>query len=366
MESCEQEILACGGQLKNSFALGKGGFVYPSQYFGDMDSAENRALYEENVERMAVLFRIRPEKVVCDLHPNYYTTGFAEAYAKANSLPLVRIQHHHAHVASVMAENAIEGPVIGVSFDGTGYGTDGAIWGGEFLLCEKGDMRRLSHLRYVDMIGGDSSIDEGWKSAASYIYAAAHGYYDAAAAGDASGQTVQEDITIDIHEMIDYSERIGTLEHRETEILYKAIEAGINTVKSSSMGRLFDAVAALLGICDHNSYEGEGAILLEDAAARALYSPGRAEADDLALEFHMRIAYMIAAKCREIREKTGVSKVALTGGVFQNRILMEESLEQLRADGFETYYNISVSPNDGGIALGQAYAASFLDGEIPS
>ena len=366
VESCEQEILACGGQLKNSFALGKGGFVYPSQYFGDMDSAENRALYEENVERMAVLFRIRPEKVVCDLHPNYYTTGFAETYAKEHGLPLVRVQHHHAHVASVMAENAIEGPVIGVSFDGTGYGTDGAIWGGEFLLCEKGDMRRLSHLRYVDMIGGDSSIDEGWKSAASYIYAAAHGYYDAAAAGDASGQTVQEDITIDIHEMIDYSERIGTLEHRETEILYKAIEAGINTVKSSSMGRLFDAVAALLGICDHNSYEGEGAILLEDAAARALYSPGRAEADDLALEFHMRIAYMIAAKCREIREKTGVSKVALTGGVFQNRILMEESLEQLRADGFETYYNISASPNDGGIALGQAYAASFLDGEIPS
>lgn len=359
VESCDQEILACGGQLKNSFALGKGGFVYPSQYFGDMDSAENRDLYEKNVDRMATLFRIKPEKVVCDLHPNYYTTRYAEVYARAHGLPLVRIQHHHAHVASVMAENAIDGPVIGVSFDGTGYGTDGAIWGGEFLLCEKGGMERLAHLKYVDMIGGDSSIDEGWKSAASYQYAVSHGYYEESAESD----SLNENITIDIRDMIEYCERIGTLEHRETEILQKAIEAGINTVKSSSMGRLFDAVAALLGICDHNSYEGEGAILLEDAAARALKSPERDEADDLALEFHMRIAYMIVAKCRAIREKTGVSKVALTGGVFQNRILMEESLEQLRANGFETYYNISVSPNDGGIALGQAYAASFLSGE---
>ena len=365
VEPCGQEILACGGQLKNSFALGKDGFVYPSQYFGDMDSAENRALYENNVERMAALFRIRPEKVVCDLHPDYYTTRYAEVYARAHDLPLVRVQHHHAHVASVMAENAIDGPVIGVSFDGTGYGTDGAIWGGEFLLCEKGDMQRLAHLKYVDMIGGDSSIDEGWKSAASYQYAVTHGYYEEAELQSAAAESaIPRDITIDIRDMIDYCDRMGTLEHRETEILHKAIGAGINTVKSSSMGRLFDAVAALLGICDHNSYEGEGAILLEDAAARALKSPQRDEADDLALEFHMRIAYMIAATCRAIREKTGVAKVALTGGVFQNRILMEETLEQLRADAFETYYNISVSPNDGGIALGQAYAASFLDGEM--
>ena len=362
VEPCGQEILAAGGQLKNSFALGKGGFVYPSQYFGDMDSAENRDLYEKNVERMSALFRIRPEKAVCDLHPDYYTTRFAERYAGAHGIPLVRVQHHHAHVASVMAENALEGPVIGVSFDGTGYGTDGAIWGGEFLLCEKGAMERLAHLKYVDMIGGDSSIDEGWKSAASYQYAVSHGYYEATDGSSSAG----EDITIDIRDMVEYSERMGTLEHRETQILHKAIEAGINTVKSSSMGRLFDAVAALLGICDHNSYEGEGAILLEDAAARALKAPQRDEADDLALQFHMRIAYMVAATCRAIREKTGVGKVALTGGVFQNRILMEESLEQLRADGFETYYNISVSPNDGGIALGQAYAASFLDGEVPA
>ncbi|MCR5135419.1 MAG: carbamoyltransferase HypF [Clostridiales bacterium] len=360
-EPCEQELLACGGQLKNSFALGKGGFVYPSQYFGDMDSAENRALYEENVERMAALFRVRPEKVVCDLHPDYYTTRYAEVYAKTHGLPLVRIQHHHAHVASVMAENAISGPVIGVSFDGTGYGTDGAIWGGEFLLCEKGSMERLAHLKYVDMIGGDSSMDEGWKSAASYLYAVKNGYYDEAAGGQRDSSS--EDITIDIRDLIAYSERMDTLAHRETEILEKAIAAGINTVKSSSMGRLFDAAAALLGICDYNSYEGECAILLEDAAARAKKTPERSEADDLALVFHMRIAYMIAAKCRELRERTGVSKVALTGGVFQNRILMEETLEQLRAVGFETYYNISVSPNDGGIALGQAYAASFLPGE---
>ena len=165
------QILAAGGQLKNSFALTKGPFVYMSQYFGDMDSIENQKIYEENTERMAQLFRIHPQLVVCDLHPLYYTTAFAEKLAAKENLPLIKVQHHHAHVASVMAEHNLKGKVIGVSFDGTGYGTDGAVWGGEFLLCEGGEYKRMEHLRYVKMLGGDASMKEGWKSAVSYLYA---------------------------------------------------------------------------------------------------------------------------------------------------------------------------------------------------
>lgn len=332
------QILAVGGQLKNSFALTKGPFVYMSQYFGDMDSVENQRIYEEQIDRMGGLFRIQPQLAVCDLHPLYYTT----AYGEKTGLPLLRVQHHHAHVASVMAEHDLKGPVIGVSFDGTGYGTDGAIWGGEFLLCEGGEFERIDHLRYVKMLGGDSSMKEGWKSAVSYLVAWENGYADE-----------KEGLAVDLSEIMEFA---GTQKERSwqgEELARKAISAGINTIQSSSMGRLFDGVAALLGIKDRNDYEGQCAIMLEDAAADP--APGRA--GKLARDFHHRIAKLILNTCEEIRKERGVSQVALTGGVFQNKILMEESLELLRKHGFSPYYNISVSPNDGGIALGQAYIA---------
>lgn len=337
------EILAVGGQLKNSFALSKGPFVYMSQYFGDMDNLVNQKIYRENIQRMAELFRIKPELAVCDLHPLYYTTDFA----KGLGLPLIQVQHHHAHVASVMAEHNLSGPVIGISFDGTGYGTDGAVWGGEFFLCEGGSYRRMNHLKYVKMLGGDSSMKEAWKSAVSYVYAHENGYLNKG-----------EGIAIDLREMIAFAEQRKW--HGE-EIVRKALAMNINTIQSSSMGRLFDGVSALLGIKDHNDYEGQCAIMLEDAAAAARKSPGKNKAWDLALKFHMTIAARIAEQCRIIREETGAEQVALTGGVFQNKILMEESLKLLRQDGFTPYYNISVSPNDGGIALGQTYIA--LKGE---
>lgn len=330
------QLLATGGQLKNSFALTKGPFVYMSQYFGDMDSAENQEIYRENIERMEELFRIRPEAAVCDLHPLYHTTAFAEKLG----LPLIKVQHHHAHTASVMAEHDLRGDVIGVSFDGTGYGTDGAIWGGEFLLCRGGRVRRMNHLRYVKMLGGDSSMKESWKSAVSYLEAWEHGY-----------QEEQEGICMDLADIIRFAQE-RTRDWKGELLARKAIRAGINTIESSSMGRLFDAVAALLGIKERNDYEGQCAIMLEDAAARP-----RDRAGELALAFHRRVARMILETCGEIREKTGAHQVALTGGVFQNKILMEESLALLREHGFEPYYNISVSPNDGGIALGQAYIA---------
>lgn len=332
------QILAAGGQLKNSFALTKGSFVYMSQYFGDMDSVENQKIYEENVERMADLFRVKPQLAVCDLHPLYYTT----AYAEKLGLPLLKVQHHHAHTASVMAEHDLAGKVIGVSFDGTGYGTDGAIWGGEFLLCEGADVQRMDHLRYVKMLGGDSSMKEGWKSAVSYLYAWEHGYREQ---GDG--------IALDLSRIIEFAKKREDRCWPGEALARKALKAGINTIESSSMGRLFDGVAALLGIKDRNDYEGQCAIMLEDAAA----APEKSEAGRLARQFHHQVAQLILDTCIRIRAKEGASQVALSGGVFQNKLLMEESLALLRKNGFEPYYNISVSPNDGGIALGQAYIA---------
>lgn len=335
------QILATGSQLKNSFALTKGPFVYVSQFFGDMDSLENQAVYEENTERMAELFRIKPEQVVCDMHPLYYTTEFAQK----TGLPVLQVQHHHAHVASVMAEHDLQGKVIGVSFDGTGYGTDGAIWGGEFLLCDGGHFERKDHLRYVKMLGGDSSMKEGWKSAVSYLHAWENGYNEEG-----------EGIALDISDIVDFAMNRKDRCWQGETLARAALKAGINTITSSSMGRLFDGVAALLGIKDHNDYEGQCAIMLEDAAA----FPEKSEANRLALEFHHRVAHMILDTCLKIRKDTGADQVALTGGVFQNKILMEESLALLRENGFKPYYNISVSPNDGGIALGQAYVAMKL------
>ncbi len=347
-------IFAAGSQLKNSFALTKGPFTYISQFFGDMDTVENQQLYENNVSRLSELFRVRPEAVVCDMHPLYYTTVFAEKYAAENGLPLIKVQHHHAHVASVMAENDLKGKVIGVSFDGTGYGTDGHIWGGEFFLCENGDAKRISHLKYIDMIGGDASVKDARRSALSYIHAFENGYMSA----DPPGADIEgsREIAVDISDIIAYG-RERLLSMPDAKLVTAALRSGINTVKSSSMGRLFDGVSSLLGIKDHNDYEGQCAIMLEDAAAFAQKHPGADPASDLALAFHQSVIDMIIDQCMTIRDESGASQVALTGGTFQNKILMEGVLNQLRSCGFSPYYNISVSPNDGGIALGQAYVA---------
>lgn len=347
-------IFAAGSQLKNSFALTKGPFTYISQFFGDMDTVENQQLYENNVSRLKELFRVRPEAVVCDIHPLYYTTVFAEKYAAENGLPLIKVQHHHAHVASVMAENDLKGKVIGVSFDGTGYGTDGHIWGGEFFLCENGDTKRMSHLKYIDMIGGDASVKDARRSALSYIHAFENGYMSA----DPPGADIEgsREIAVDISDIIAYG-RERLLSMPDAKLVTAALRSGINTVKSSSMGRLFDGVSSLLGIKDHSDYEGQCAIMLEDAAAFAQKHPGTDHASDLALAFHQAVIDMIVDQCLIIRDESGASQVALTGGTFQNKILMEGVLEKLRGSGFSPYYNISVSPNDGGIALGQAYIA---------
>jgi hydrogenase maturation protein HypF len=331
-------VLAAGAQLKNSFAISKGSFSYVSQCFGDLDSLENCHIYKDNIERMKALFRIEPIIVACDLHPLYNSSIIAKKYAKEHDIPVIEVQHHHAHVASVMAEHGINDSVIGVSLDGTGYGADGKIWGGEILLCNKEKYERLSHLKYIKMIGGDSSIKDGWKSAICYL-------------NQGEKPCKDDEFEIDISEIINYN--IG---YNDKGIMVKAaLEHNINTIESSSMGRLFDAVSSMLGICQTNNYEGQCAIMLEDAAARAIINPGKDKSDDLALEFHQKVAGAVLEQCKKFRKKSGVNKIALTGGVFQNKILMEESLALLRENKFEVFYNVSVSPNDGGIALGQNY-----------
>ena len=351
-EHVNGSVFAAGSQLKNSFALTKGPFLYMSQYFGDLDTVENQQVFQENIRRMGRLFRIRPEAVVCDMHPLYESTIFAKEFAKKHGLPLLQVQHHHAHVASVMAENNLTGKVIGVSFDGTGYGTDGCIWGGEVLICEGGDCERFSHLRYIDMIGGDSSMKDAHRSALSYM-ASTVLYGPGEPLCDEEGC---RQFAIDLTDILKFgAERI--MGCPDARMILRAIESGINTISSSSMGRLFDAVSALLDIKEYNDYEGQCAIMLEDAAAFAIKHPGEDPASDLALKFHERVIDAIVKECGLAREKTGADQVALTGGTFQNKILMEGALKKLRALGFHPYYNISVSPNDGGIALGQAYIA---------
>ena len=357
----DKMIFAAGGHLKSVMAFSKGSYSYLSRFIGDMESLESENVYRDTFSRMKELFTIEPGLAVCDMHPNYFTTNFSESLG----LPLLYTQHHHSHIASVMAEHGQYGPVIGIAFDGTGYGTDNAVWGGEVLICEGAKFQRFSHLKYVDMIGGDASVREGWKSAVSHLRASCM-------------KANSDEFEIGLSEIVDFCKTNGTLNNNETALSKEsvsatqdipssesidtaeaALRAGVNTVKTSSMGRLFDAVSAMLGIHYENRYEGECAIMLENVAQRAIDKTQRqempTEQERLALDFHINVAGAILEQCRSAKEKHSIEKVCLSGGTFQNKILTEETLSLLRNDGFTVYYNIHVPPNDGGIALGQIY-----------
>jgi hydrogenase maturation protein HypF len=428
----DDQIFAAGADLKSAFALTKGSFVYMSQYTGDMDNLETERAYEENLTSMRDFFGIEPDLIAYDMHPLYRTSDLAKKYAGTRLLP---VQHHHAHIASVMAEHGLEGPVIGVAFDGTGYGTDGTIWGGEILVCEGATFERFSHLRTIEMIGGDASMRDGWKSALcrrldhetrDFTQSGAglplpccadvqgdrpdtvpapdgsrHSGQPADGFGEYGSDVIcdpaqvpagesgpSEPFDIDLSRIIKYADENNTLAHyeREKKAIEAAVRQGVNTVRTSSMGRLFDAVASLLGIHHVNRYEGECAVMLENAAARALreqdgLSPGASVCaepqsstqkepsplchgasgvDALALRFHRDVARAVLVECRKARAARGTDKVCLSGGVFQNKLLMEETLRLLRTDGFSPHYNKTVPPNDGGIAFGQAYIAMRL------
>lgn len=353
-ETTEVQILATGSHLKSAFSLSKGNFAYVSQHIGDLDNVEFVNIYQKNYERMCKLFSINPKLILCDMHPLYATTDVAETLSEKLGIKYLRVQHHHAHVASVMAEHNLRDWVIGVAFDGTGYGDDGNIWGGEFLLCKGKEYRRLAHLEYVKMLGGDSSMKEGWKSAMCYY----HHYGNLNDAKVCSGIKTGEprSIRLNLSELLAFTQ---IQEDSNWALVNAALNHGVNIIKSSSMGRLFDAVASLLGIHHVNRYEGECAAMLEKAADEALNHNDTTPEKQLALKFHITIAEMILDQCIQIREEYGkellLTQVTLSGGVFQNKILMEKTLALLRKAGFQAYYNVSVGPNDGGIALGQNY-----------
>ena len=362
-------LLACGGHLKNTFCLGKDRHAFISHHIGDLENLETLTSFREGIEHFQRLFDIYPEAVVYDLHPEYLATK----YALDNDIPRkIGVQHHHAHIASVLAEHGLAEPVIGVAADGTGYGTDGAVWGCEMMVADLQGFERLAHLRYVPLPGGEQAVRQPWRMAATYL-------------SQAFGEAFLDcDIPF-----------VRQLDRSKWHMLSQMMVRNINCPPTSSLGRLFDAVAALLGLPSGSAtqlYEGQAAIELEIQAAQsrqlASYpfsidrqgntppslvdvSPMiRAIVHDIqqnipvpiiASRFHHTIATLLARVCDEIREQTNLNIVALSGGVFQNRLLLEQLLNLLKERNFQVYINRCVPPNDGGLSLGQiAIAAAKL------
>jgi hydrogenase maturation protein HypF len=355
------EILACGGELKNTFCLTKGRYALLSQHIGDLENYETLLFFRETLEQMKKLFRVEPAAMAYDLHPNYLSTRFA---LECSGVVKIGIQHHHAHVAACMAENRLRDKVIGVAFDGTGYGSDGQIWGGEFLIADYGGFERRAHFRYVPLPGGDQAVREPWRAALSYLEQAL---------GDPRGWP---ELPL-----------LGAVPARKRETVLAMIRRGINTVETSSCGRLFDAVASILGLRHEINFEGQAAIDLEQAAAAGLDQRYPFEIEDgeparidmrpairaivadvrtgkpapfVAALFHNTVGEAIVEVCGRLRRAEGLQRVCLSGGTFQNVYLLRRVLAGLRARGFDVYTHAKVPPNDGGIALGQAAIAAEL------
>ncbi|WP_433226123.1 carbamoyltransferase HypF [Actinomadura formosensis] len=340
-------VLACGAESKNTFCLTRDGRAFVSQHIGDLENYETLRAFEEGIEHFQRLFDITPEVIAYDPHPEYLSTK----YALDRELPSIAVQHHHAHIASCLADNGVADPVIGVAFDGTGYGTDGTLWGGEFLIADLRGFERAAHLEPVPMPGGAAAIREPWRMAAAY--------------------GVPEDLRV--ARRPDWPKVAALAERR------------VNAPLTSSMGRLFDAVAAVLGIRDRINYEGQAAIELEqraDPSESAAYpaalngtAPFTIAGADLldavvadlragapvpviAARFHNGVAALIVNAASRIREETGLAVVALSGGVFQNMLLLERAVSGLTDAGFDVLTHHRVPPNDGGISLGQAAVAT--------
>jgi hydrogenase maturation protein HypF len=357
-------VLACGAELKNTFCLAKGRHAFVSHHIGDLENAETLQSFTEGIEHFSRLFDIAPQAVAYDLHPEYLSTKYA---LDLDGVDLIGVQHHHAHIASCLADNGIDGsaagPVIGVAFDGTGYGTDGTIWGGEFLIATPADFRRAGHLAPVPMPGGAAAIRQPWRMAAAYLDATG---LDGAVAG------------------LEVTRRNAA----RWETIIAMAHRRFNAPLTSSAGRLFDAVAAILDLRDEISYEGQVAIALEQLADQrekgaygATSEPGdpflmsgtdlfRAATEDLkagvareiiAARFHNGLARLIRDGCVLLRERSGLDTVALSGGVFQNQLLLQRTVSGLEKTGFTVLQHSRVPCNDGGISLGQAVVAAARD-----
>jgi len=341
--------LACGGELKGTFALAEGDLLYLSPHLGDLESKKTMDFFKEALKRYREWFGIRPELIACDLHPDYLTTRFAENL----DLPLVRIQHHHAHIASVLVDNCRVCPVIGVAYDGTGYGEDGRIWGGEILVGDIGHYQRRFHLRYLPLPGGDRAIKRPIRIALAYLIAAG----------------------ID-PSIIDH-------DPQEAELIRRQLRSGFNVHLTSSMGRLFDCVSALIGLFTEISFEAQAAMALEYLAGpvvtdriypynitemaidpipilAAIVTDIKAGVDPavIARRFHNTIVAITKDAVTIAANETGIKTIALSGGVFQNRIILEGIGEELSRSGFEVLIHHKLPPNDGGISAGQVVIAN--------
>ena len=350
-------ILAVGAHLKNSVALSIGNQVFISQHIGDLESAPSLEAFRRVIADFERLYAVSPQQVACDIHPDYLSTKFARQLG----LPVREVQHHFAHVVSCMAENELEGPVLGVAWDGTGYGPDGTIWGGEFLLASRHNFQRLAHLRRFRLPGGDSAVREPRRCAAGVLY-------------EIFGDTLSGP---------DAPAAVKGFTRPELQIVWQMLHKHLNAPESSSAGRLFDAAAAIAGLRQEMRYEGQAAMELEFAAEsagtdetypfairdgqspwvvdwepmiRAMLGDAAegAPAGRMAAKFHNALAEMIVAVAR----RAGREQVVLTGGCFQNRYLTERAARRLEEENFRAYWHQRVPPNDGGIALGQMVAAS--------
>lgn len=358
-----KEILGCGGELKNTFCFTKDNYAFISQHIGDMENLETLEHFENTIELYKKLFRLQPRILAYDLHPEYLSTKYAKEFD--SQFTLVGVQHHHAHIVSCMVENGVQEPVIGVAFDGTGYGSDGAIWGGEFLLADYKGFKRLGYFEYVPMPGGAAAIERPYRMALFYLYT-----------------LLGEGI---LNEKLPFLKEIDPY---EKEVIKRQIEQKINSPLTSSCGRLFDGVSALFGLRGKIDYEAQAAVELEmavnDESEKTSYPfsiveqagtkvvklkslfeaiirdiENQAPAGKISMKFHNTVSRMVVDMCRLIAREAGVNKVALSGGVFQNRLLFRLVTSALEEAGFKVYTHSRVPTNDGGISLGQAVIANF-------
>jgi hydrogenase maturation protein HypF len=355
------QILACGAELKNTFALSRENYVFVSHHIGDLENYETLKSYESGIEHFQQLFRIQPELIVSDLHPDYLSTTYARNRSESETIPLVNVQHHHAHLASCLVDNKWNSnePVIGIIFDGTGYGSDGSIWGGEFLLGNYAGFSRQVHLRSVPLPGGDSSIRQPAKIGLSYLVN--------------SGIAVEGDLPPAAH-----------FTQNELDLILNQITNHINCPLTSSIGRLFDAVSSIIGLRQSVTYEAQAAIDLEnccDQSEQGIYSfelsDGEIDTRKLITEivedwrrkvnkgmisakFHNTVARICLEASIGVKRHTSVSTVALSGGVWQNITLLRKTKPLLEKNGFTVLVHRQVPSNDGGVSLGQIMVASTI------
>jgi len=354
----EREILACGAELKNTFCIARDHYAFISHHIGDLENLETLRSFRQGIEHYQRLFHLQPEVVAYDLHPEYLSTKYALALDEGQTK--IGVQHHHAHIASCMADNQIEGEVIGVAMDGLGFGTDGRMWGGEFFVADFLEAERIAHLDYIEMPGGAKAIREPWRMAAVYL------------------QRALGDEFLDLE--IPF---VRNLDRRAWTTLRRMIETGTNSPQTSSMGRLFDALASLLGLRNAVNYEGQAAIELETIADRDCLRGYEFEIEEgtgvikaeavvrnavedlleglsthtVSAKFHLGVVQLIATLARHVRDARRLNRVVLSGGVFQNMFLLENVRRSLKHEGFEVLTHSRVPTNDGGISLGQAAIA---------